>query len=169
MLLVFGQVLRPHGVHGEVVVDVRTDSPAERFVAGSVVQTDPAAAGPLTMVSVRPHQGKMLVTFEGFTDRTVAETLRGVQLCVDSDSMPPPEDPDEFHDHQLMGLRAESPAGELIGEVVKIDHVPAADLLVIRLADGRTGLVPFVAAIVPEVDIAGGRVVLTPPNGLFDL
>lgn len=169
MLLVIGQILRPHGVHGEVVVDVRTDSPAERFVAGSVVQTDPASAGPLTMVGVRPHQGRMLVTFEGFADRTVAETLRGVLLCVDSETVPPLEDPEEFHDYELVGLRAQTPEGETIGEVVKIDHSPAADLLVVRLTDGRTGLVPFVAAMVPEVDVAGGRVVLTPPEGLFDL
>ena len=169
MLLVFGQILRPHGIHGEVVVEVRTDSPAERFVAGSVVQTDPASAGPLTMLSVRPHQGRMLVTFDGFADRTAAETLRGVRLSVDSDTMSPPEDPEEFHDHQLVGLRAERPDGELIGEVVRIDHAPASDLLVLRLTDGRPGLVPFVAAIVPEVDVAGGRVVVTPPEGLFDL
>jgi len=169
MLLVIGQILRPHGVHGELVVDVRTDSPQERFVAGSVIKTEPAAAGPLTIESVRPHLGKLLIVFGGMADRNVAETMRGVLLCVDSDDVPPPADPEEFHDYQLVGLRAESATGEVLGEVVKIDHAPAADLLVIKLTDGRTGLVPFVAAIVPEVDVAGGRVVLTPPDGLFDL
>jgi 16S rRNA processing protein RimM len=169
MLLVIGQILRPHGVQGELVVGVRTDSPQERFAVGSVVQTDPAAAGPLTIDAVRPHQGRLLITFEGVADRNVADTLRGVLLCVDSASVPPPADPEEFNDYQLIGLRAESPDGEVLGEIVKIDHAPAADLLVVRLADGRTGLVPFVAAMVPEVDIAGGRVILTPPEGLFDL
>jgi 16S rRNA processing protein RimM len=80
-----------------------------------------------------------------------------------------PADPDEFNDHQLVGLRAETESGEVIGEVTRIDHAPASDLLVLRLTDGRPALVPFVRSIVPTVDVAGGRVVLTPPDGLFDL
>jgi 16S rRNA processing protein RimM len=167
--LVVGRVIRPHGVRGEVVVEIHTDSPAERFVVGSVLATDPEAAGPLTVDEVRPHQGRLLVTFEGFADRDVSDRLRGVLLLVDSDDLPEPEDPDEFRDHQLVGLRAQTPEGDELGTVVRIEHAPASDLLVLRLGDGRTGLVPFVRAIVPEVDIAGGRVVVTPPEGLFDL
>jgi 16S rRNA processing protein RimM len=169
MQLVVGRIIRPHGVRGEVVVDIRTDSPAERFAAGSVLATDPAGAGPLTIDGVRPHQGRLLVTFEGVADRDVADHLRGVLLVVDSDNIPDPADPDEFHDHQLVGLRAETPEGEMLGEVLRIEHAPAADLLVLRLSDGREGLVPFVRAIVSEVDLPNGRVVMTPPNGLFDL
>jgi 16S rRNA processing protein RimM len=169
MLLVVGQILRPHGVRGELVVDVRTDSPDQRYTVGSVLVTDPAAAGPLTVEAVRPHQGRLLITFEGVVDRDSADRLRGVLLCVDSATVAPPEDPDEFLDHQLIGLRAQTPDGDPIGEVVKIDHAPAHDLLVVRLTDGRTGLVPFVSSMVPEVDVAGGRVVLTPPEGIFDL
>jgi len=169
MLLVVGQILRPHGVRGEVLVDVRTDEPEQRYAAGSVLQTDPAAAGPLTVDQVRPHLGRLLVTFEGVADRDLAETLRGVLLCVDSAQVPDLADPDEFHDHQLVGLRAEAPAGEVLGEVVRIEHAPASDLLSLRLPDGRSALVPFVKAFVPEVDVAGGRIVLTPPDGLFDL
>ena len=169
MQLVVGRIVRPHGVHGEVVVDVRTDSPDERYTAGTVFATDPAAAGPLTVSGLRPHQGRLLVTFDGVGDRDLAATLRGVLLCVDSDSVPEPEDPDEFLDHQLVGLRATTPDGEAIGEVVRVDHGPGHDMLVVRLPDRREGLVPFVRAIVPTVDLAGGRVVLTPPDGLFDV
>jgi 16S rRNA processing protein RimM len=169
MLLVVGRVIRPHGVRGEVSVDVRTDAPEDRFTVGSVLVTDPTEAGPLTIETCRPHQGRMLVTFAGVADRDVADGLRGVLLCVDSASVPEPADPDEFNDHQLVGLRAETPAGDLIGTILRVDHAPASELLVVRLADGRQGLVPFVRAIVPEVDVAGGRVVLTPPEGLFDL
>jgi len=169
MQLVVGRIVRPHGVHGEVVVDVRTDSPDERYTAGTVFATDPAAAGPLTVSGVRPHQGRLLVTFDGVADRDLAATLRGVLLCVDSDSVPEPEDPDEFLDHQLVGLRATTPDGEAIGEVVRVDHGPGHDMLLVRLPDRREGLVPFVRAIVPTVDLAGGRVVLTPPDGLFDV
>jgi 16S rRNA processing protein RimM len=92
-----------------------------------------------------------------------------VYLTVDSASVPAPEDPDEFLDHQLVGLRAESVLGEPFGEVVRVEHGPAHDLLILAQPDGRQALIPFVKAIVPEVDLASGRVVLTPPEGLLDL
>jgi 16S rRNA processing protein RimM len=123
----------------------------------------------LTVEAIRWHQGRALVRFEGIHDRDVAEALRGVLLRVDSAEVAPPTDPDEFHDHQLIGLAAVTPAGEPLGEVTRIDHAPASDLLVLRLPEGRTALVPFVKAIVPRVDLAAGRVVIDPPAGLFDL
>jgi 16S rRNA processing protein RimM len=169
MQLVVGRIIRPHGVRGEVIVDVRTDSPEQRYAVGSVFETDPATAGPLTVETLRPHQGRFLVTFEGYADRDMADQLRGVLLCVESATISDPEDPEEFNDHQLVGLRVELASGEHLGEVVRIEHAPASDLLIVRLADGRTGMVPFVRAIVPEVDVAGGKVVLTPPDGLFDV
>jgi 16S rRNA processing protein RimM len=158
---------------------VRSDDPGDRFVAGRTLVTarsvrgarvgDPVASGDLTIEAVRPHQGRLLITFEGVADRGVGEGLRGLLLCVDSGEVAPPTDPDEFLDHQLVGLTAVDPAGEKLGEVVRVEHAPASDLLHLRLPDGRTALVPFVRAIVPEVDLAGGRVVLTPPGGLLDL
>lgn len=181
MLLVVGQIIRAHGVNGEVVVAVRTDEPAQRFTVGSVLHTEPAVnrrhvpaeawqlPPALTIEAIRPHQGNLLITFDGVYDRNVAEDLRGVRLCVDSAGIKPPEDPDEFNDHQLIGLAAVTPEGEDLGEIIGIDHAPASDLLQLRRPDGRIALVPFVKAIVPQVDIAAGRVVMTPPNGLFDL
>ncbi len=169
MRLVIGQIVRPHGIRGEVVVEVTTDDPAARFVAGAELVTDPAAAGPLAIEAVRPHQGRLIVAFDGVPDRDGAEALRGVKLCVDSADLAPPADPDEFHDFQLVGLAAVAASGEAVGEVVGVEHGPAADLLVVRLGDGRRALVPFVKAIVPAVDLAAGRVVLDPPPGLLDL
>jgi 16S rRNA processing protein RimM len=187
MLLVVGEIARPHGIRGEVVVDVRTDEPAERFAPGAVLITDPGgevlgrrpSAPPpagawqppptLTVESARPHLGRMIVTFAGIHERELAEALRRVVLCVDSADIAPSGDPDEYHDHQLIGLAAVDPAGDPVGEVVRIDHAPAADLLVLRRPDGGTALVPFVSAIVPTVDLAAGRVVITAPEGLFDL
>nr|MDT0661498.1 ribosome maturation factor RimM [Micromonospora sp. DSM 115978] len=192
MLLIVGRIGRPHGVRGEVSVEVRTDEPQDRFAVGSVLVTDPTAvvaarpavaagsAPPdlgtrvrvperLTVEATRWHQGRLLVFFEGVADRDVAEVLRGVLLCVDSAEIEPPADPDEFNDHQLVGLTAVTPAGEPLGEVTRVDHAPASDLLVLRRPEGRTALIPFVKAIVPEVDLAGGRVVVDPPAGLLDL
>jgi 16S rRNA processing protein RimM len=169
MQLVVGVIVRPHGVRGEVVVDVTTDEPAARFVVGTALATDPPDAGPLTIEAVRPHQGRLLVVFEGVADRNEAQLLRGVKLCVDSADIPESEDPDEFSDYQLIGLAAVDRDGQRLGEVVRIQHGPAADLLILRLPEGREALVPFVKAIVPEVDLAAGRVVLTPPGGLLEL
>lgn len=168
MLLVVGQILRPHGIRGEVVVDVRTDEPAQRFAVGSVLVADPPA-GPLTVEAARPHQGRLIVAFDGVADRTLAEDLRGLVLYVDSADVPPSDDPDEFGDHELVGLAAVTPEGERLGEVERVEHAPACDLLVLRRLDGGTALVPFVKAMVPEVDLAAGRVVLTPPEGLLEL
>jgi len=167
--LVIGRITRPHGIRGEVVVEVTTDEPGSRFVAGAVLVTDPVSAGPLTIEAVRPHQGRLIIAFDGVLDRTGAEALRDVRLCVDSADLPPPEDPDEYHDFQLVGLRAVSDSGEALGEVVGVEHGPAADLLVLRRPAGGNALVPFVKAIVPRVDLAAGRVVLTPPEGLLEL
>jgi 16S rRNA processing protein RimM len=188
MQLVVGRILRPHGIRGEVSVEVRTDEPDARFAVGSVFFTDATAARPaaaaepapglgapiaiperLTIESVRWHQGRLLIVFDGVYDRDVAEALRGVLLLVDSADVAAPADPDEFNDHQLVGLTAVTPAGERLGEVTAIDHAPASDLLVLRRVAGGSALIPFVKAIVPEVDLAGGRVVVDPPDGLLDL
>ncbi len=118
MQLVVGRIVSPHGIRGEVVVVVTTDEPATWFVPGSVLVTEPAGAGPLAIEAVRPHQGRLIVAFDGVLDRDGAEALRGVLLCVDSADVAPPEDPDEFHDYQLVGLAVVDPGGEPLGEVV---------------------------------------------------
>jgi 16S rRNA processing protein RimM len=178
MQLVIGQIVRPHGIRGEVVVEVTTDDPAARFAAGSELAATGQASvrasggpgpGALRIEAVRPHQGRLIIAFEGVVDRDGAEELRGIRLCVDSAEVGEPDDPDEFHDFQLIGLAVVDVDGAPLGEVVRVDHGPAADLLVVRLTDGREALVPFVRAIVPTVDVPGGRVVLTPPPGLLEL
>jgi len=173
MLLVVGVVVRPHGVRGEVLVDLRTDEPGERFVPGSVLVTDPADAGPLAIESVRPHTTggrlRLIVGFEDFLDREAAAGLRGVALQVDSPDLGGDREADEYHDQELVGLVAVDESGERLGDVVRVEHAPASDLLVLRRPDGRECLVPFVRAIVPEVDLPAGRVVLTPPGGLLEL
>jgi len=169
MQLIVGRILRPHGVRGELVVEVTTDDPQARFQLGSVLVTEPSSAGPLTIDGLRPHQDRLLITFVGVESREDADRLRGVRICVDSAEVAPPDDPDEFHDFQLVGLAAVDAAGAVLGEVIRVEHGPGHDTLVLRLPDRREALVPFVTAIVPEVDVAGGRLVLTPPEGLLEL
>ncbi|MFC3999560.1 ribosome maturation factor RimM [Nocardiopsis sediminis] len=168
MRLVVGRIGRAHGVRGDVAVDVRTDDPAERFAAGARLLTDPDDAGPLTVKAVRTHSGRLLIRFASVADRDAAEALRGVTLLVDSADIPPVDDPDEFHDHELIGLRAVTSGGADIGVVDDILH-HAQDVLVIKDAEGGEVLVPFVRELVPEVDTGTGRLVVEPPPGLLDL
>jgi 16S rRNA processing protein RimM len=167
MLLAVGRVGRAHGVRGEVSVEVRTDDPDARFAPGTSLVTDPRHVGPLTVESVRPHAGRLLVRFAGLGDRTAAEALRGVLLLVDSAAIPPTGDPDEFHDHELIGLAAVTPEGIEVGEVVDVEH-PGQDLLVLRRRSGGEAYVPFVGAIVVDVDVAAGRMIIDPPPGLLE-
>lgn len=162
---VVGRIGRPHGLNGEVTVQVHTDFPAQRFAVGAQLRDD---AGRVHAIeTVRPHRGVLLVRFAGITDREAAVELRGHTLSVDAAELPDLTDPDEFYDHQLEGLAAVGPDGAALGRVREVVHAPASDLLVLDTARGEV-LVPFVQAIVPEVDLAGGRVVLDPPAGLLD-
>lgn len=170
MQLVVGRVGRPHGLRGEVTVEVRTDDPDQRFAAGSSLATVPADRGPLTVAGSRWHSGRLLVRFAGHEDRDAAEALRDTVLAIDSDQLAPLADPEEFYDHDLIGLTVVTVAGEQVGAVADVLH-HGQDLLVIAGAGPRSGaeiLVPFVAAIVPEVDVAAGKLVIDPPPGLLD-
>ena len=170
MDLVVGRVARPHGVRGELVVDVRTDEPEQRFAVGATLAAQPRSGprGTLTVAAVRPHGVRLLVTFDGVADRDGAEALRGALLTVDSSTLPPPSDPDEYYDHQLEGLTAQLADGTVLGTVTEVLHGPGGELLVIaRDGDGPELLVPFVRDIVPTVDLQAARLVLTPPEGLL--
>jgi len=172
VLLTVARIGRAHGLRGEVALDVRTDVPDERLVVGAVLTTDPASAGPLTIQRSRVQQGRWFVVFEGVGDRTAAEALTGVSLVVDAGDEPEDDgddgdDVDAWYPHELAGLRAEGTDGRLLGEIVGLEHAPAHDLLLLREPDGARTLVPFVRAIVPVVDVSGGRVVLDPPGGLL--
>lgn len=168
MRLVVGRIGRAHGIRGDVAVDVRTDDPGARFTDGAVFHTDPASAGPLTISSTRRHSGKLLVRFKGLAGRDAAEALRGTALMVDSEDIAPLDDPDEFHDHELIGLTVATTEGETVGTVEDVLH-HAQDVLVITSQEGEEILVPFVGPLVPEVDVAAGRIVIDPPPGLLDL
>ncbi|MEV1248453.1 ribosome maturation factor RimM [Nonomuraea sp. NPDC050022] len=166
MQLVVGRIGRPHGVRGDVTVEVRTDDPELRFAVGAAVATDPADRGPLVIESRRWHKGALLITFAGVTQRDTAEELRGTMLVIDSDEVTPSDDPDEFHDHQLIGLAVVTVSGEAVGEVTDVLH-HGQDLLVVRRSGQDDALIPFVKALVPEVDLDGGRLVVDPPEGLL--
>ena len=180
-----GRVIKPHGVRGEVVVDATTDDPEGRFAVGTVLEgRQTGRTVPLTIRSVRPHQGRLLITFEEVPGRTEAESLRGLRFyaapVVD-------EEDDAYYDHELIGLRVltvgavseeeararayegAQPEPEDIGEITGVTRGAAHRMLEIRLDEGGEALVPFVHALVPIVDTDNGAVVITPPEGLLDL
>ncbi len=168
--VVVGRIGKPHGIRGEVTVDVRTDEPERRYADGAVLLAEAPrgsafAARTLTVARTRWHQGVLLAGFAELPDRTAAESARGVVLRAVVPADETPEDPDEFYDHQLVGLAAYDLEGTHLGEVTGLTH-GAQDLLRIRTLDRREALVPFVAALVPEVDVAGGRVVIADRPGL---
>jgi len=155
-------------------VQLHTDEPERRLVVGTVIDTE-ATSGTgvpraLTVRSTRVHNGVWLVGFEEIPDRTGAESLRGTRLVVDAaDVLPAADEDDVFTEEQLRGLAVVDPAGTVLGEVGGLELGAAQDRLVILLPDGREAQVPFVAALVPEVDLEAGRVVVDAPPGLLDL
>lgn len=174
MELVVGRVARSHGVRGELVVEVRTDEPEARFAPGATLRGRAGRAASsevrdFTVESAREHSGRLLVQLAGVTDRSAADALRGTLFLVDSEDLGPAQDPDEFYDHELEGLRVQLTDGTAVGTVTEVLHSAAGELLSIRAAtDGREILVPFVTAMVPTVSIADRLIVIDPPEGLLD-
>jgi 16S rRNA processing protein RimM len=174
--VVVGRIGKAHGIKGEVSVELRTDEPERRFGDGAVLRTrNPQGQRPhgpdrperLTVRSTRWHQSRLLVVFEEVKDRTQAEAVRGLLLAVDVDPAESPEDPEEFYDHQLVGLTVVTTQGEVVGELTEVLHGTAQDLLSVRGEAGTEILVPFVSELVPEVDLAGRRVVVREVPGLL--
>ena len=173
MRVIVGRIGRPHGIRGEVVIGVRTDEPDLRFTVGTTLGSGPTPdgdnpPGQLTVAAKRWHSGQLLIAFAGVTDRTAAGELTGSWLSVDSSQLPATPDPDEFRDHELIGLSVRTCAGEAVGVVTDVLHYGQDVLVIRRPDDGGEHLVPFVKAIVPEVDVAAGTIIIDPPPGLLD-
>ena len=167
MQLQVARIGKPHGIRGEVTVQVLTDAPADRFVPGTEFVVEPASAGPLTVEGARWNKDILLLAFEGIETRNQAETLRGAKLFIETEELD--EDDDEgWYEHELVGLEARV-GSQVVGKVAGLHTMPVQDLLVVEDADGKEILIPFVEQIVPEVNVAEGFILLTPPDGLFEI
>jgi 16S rRNA processing protein RimM len=172
MDLVVGRVAKAHGIGGEVIVEIRTDDPETRFAQGASLRGKPPgdeAERHYTVESARPHGGRLLVRLAGIVDREAAEALRGIVFVVDSKDLPPIDDPDEFYDHQLEGLRVRTITGHDVGTVAEVLHTAAGELLSVRAGAGAEVLVPFVTAIVTSVSLQDRMIEIDPPEGLLEL
>jgi len=178
VLVVVGRIGRPHGVKGAATIEVRTDEPDKRFAVGARLLTDSGLD--LTVASATWHSGRLLVTFEGYEDRTAVEQLRNALVSVDRPADERPEDPEEFYDSDLEGCEvvvdgsdSDSDSdgvgiGVGIGVVREVSHLPGQDLLVVVTPDEREVLIPFVSEFVPQIDVSAKRIVITPPEGLLE-
>ncbi|MFF2632143.1 ribosome maturation factor RimM [Microbacterium sp. NPDC058021] len=169
-----GRLVKAHGLKGALKLELYTDDPDGRFVPGAVFTLQVPEASPwhgktITVRELRWMNSHPVAFFEDVDDRETAETLVRAILWIDQDDDEETSEPDAWYDHQLVGLDVVRD-DTVVGRVVRVDHLPAQDLLIVRPADDgdREILVPFVKAIVPEVDIAAGRVIVTPPAGLFE-
>lgn len=192
MLLTVAVIGPAHALKGEVRLDIRTDDPEGRLAPGTSlpVQAPRGHAGPtgsagpvpdhLTVARLRFDGARWFARFEEVPDRTAAEALRGARLMVDTDAADSAggtggADDDVWYAHELIGLQAirvasETPpdsAPQHLGEVVDLEPGIAQDRLVVRTPDGERVAVPFVEALVPEIDPDAGTVTLDPPGGLF--
>lgn len=172
MDLVVGRVVKAHGISGELAVEVRTDDPDMRFAPGETLRARPSRGGPqreYVIESAREHSGRLLVRLEGVADRNAAEALQGNIFLVDTEDLPPIDDPDEFYDHQLEGLAVVTVDGRVVGNVNEVLHTAAGELLSVTSEAGGEVLVPFVGAIVTEVSLQNQTIEIDPPDGLLEL
>jgi 16S rRNA processing protein RimM len=166
-----GRLLKAHGLKGAIKLELYTDSPNERFTPGAtfslqVPEESPWFGKTVTVKELRWYNNQPVLFIEGIEDRTQAETLIKAIMLVQQDLNETPTEPDAWYDQQLVGLKVFRDNQE-IGSVARVEHMPAQDLLVINYRDSEV-MVPFVKQIVPEVDIANGKLTVTPPMGLFE-
>ncbi len=156
-----GAIAGAHGVRGLVKIKSFTEEPL-----------DLAAYGPLTDQSGRRRfqvtvtgraKGLLIARIEGVEDREAAQALRGAQLYAARAALPEPAE-EEYYHMDLIGLEAQDRGGAPLGRVVAVQNFGAGDILEIARPEGEPLLVPFTKAAVPIVDLAGGRVVLEPPE-----
>jgi len=160
-----GQIGAAHGVRGEVRLRSFTSDPAAIADYGPLETEDGRV---LEIEALRPAKDHFVARLSGIGDRDAASALTNTKLYVPRERLPRTEDPDEFYHADLIGLAAVDLAGKTLGTVVAIHNFGAGDLIEVRpQTGGSTALVPFDLTHVPEVDIASGKIVVHPPDGLF--
>jgi 16S rRNA processing protein RimM len=167
-LVVVARVARPHGRRGEVILNLETDFPEQRFATGNRLMVRRGAeAEALVVRSVWFMKARPVVGFEGFESIDDAETLAGRELRIPADELADLP-PGMFYHHDLVGCRVETAGGELVGEVVAVDGSGEASRLVVETPRGEE-LIPLVSDMVPVVEPQARRIVIAAPEGLLGL
>jgi len=166
-----GRFLKAHGLKGAIKLELYTDSPNERFVPGAVLELQVPEGSPwfgksVTVSELKWFNSSPVLFLKDVSDRTQAESLIKAILLVEQPLDVSPQEPDAWYDHQLAGLKVMRDGAE-IGTLLRVEHMPAQDLLVIKTEEAEV-LLPFVKAFVPKVDVTAGVIEITPPGGLFE-
>jgi 16S rRNA processing protein RimM len=161
--VLLGVVIGAQGLKGEVKVKTFTETPDKLGAYGPLHAKDGRA---LTIETLRTHKtDEAVVRFREIADRTAAETLKGTELFVSRDALPPP-DADEFYHADLAGLRAEDTLGRAIGTVRSVHDFGAGTVIEIVRDDGDEVFLPFTHEVAREIDIKGGRIVIAEPEDI---
>lgn len=155
--ILLGRILGPHGLKGEVKIKTFTADPLDVASYGPVMTPDGRR---FTLERARMQGDIVVAAIKGVSDRNFAEALKGLELSVERDDLPEPEE-DEFYEVDLIGLAVVDETGRELGTVLSFQHFGAGDLIEIRRNDHRSGFVPFADSMVPTVDLEGGRIVLS--------
>jgi 16S rRNA processing protein RimM len=160
-----GQLLGAHGVRGLVKLASFTADPAAIADYGALTDADGKRA--FTVVLRGANKGHWLAEIAEVKDREAAQALNGTRLFALRAQLPPPGE-EEFYHADLIGLRAELPDGTALGTVAAMHNFGAGDIVELALPGGQRPMLPFGKETVPVIDIAGGRMVVDPPDGLLD-
>jgi 16S rRNA processing protein RimM len=168
-MVLVGTVARPHGIRGDVVINPETDFVDERFAVGMLLWTRvDGVVEPLKVARAALGGRRPIVGFEGASEVPHAERLTGVELRVPEEALAALE-PGEYYLHQLAGCRVETTAGQVVGEVARVEGAMGASLLVVARPDDGEVLIPFAASLCPTVDVEHRLIVVDAPEGLLDV
>lgn len=167
MRLQVARIGKPHGIRGEVTVQVLTDVPDDRFAPGEVLHVIDGPVKTLTVTKSRWNKTILLVDFAEIKDRNMAETFRQAHLEIEVTGEEESAS-DEWYEHELLDLKVIHD-GKQVGVISALRTNPAQDLLVFKDLNGEEVYLPFVDEFVPDIDTEAGTVTITPPAGLLEL
>ncbi len=163
--VVIGRLRKPHGLRGEMLLEVLTDHPEVRFYPGAVIYVGPRRIA-LTIRDVKPHRDGLLLAFEGYPDRTSVEPLRNQWITIETDEVVPPHESDEYYDFQVLGMEVRTEEGRTLGQLVEIIETAGNDVFVVEPEVGPEILLPATGEVLREVRPDEGLVIVRLIPGL---
>ncbi len=150
-LVVIGRLRKPHGLRGEMLLEVLTDYPEARFYPGAVIYIGPRRL-PLTIREVKPHRDGLLLAFEGYPDRSSVEPLRNQWVTIEAEEVIPAQEEDAYYDFEVLGAQVETEEGRVLGRLVEIIETAGNDVFVVQPAQGPEILLPVTQEVIRHLD-----------------
>ncbi|NPA06777.1 MAG: ribosome maturation factor RimM [Chloroflexi bacterium] len=165
--VIIGKLRRPHGLRGEVLLEVLTDVPQQRFVPGAVIYVGPRRV-PLTIRTVRPFGEHLLLSFEGYPDRSAVEMFRNQWVTIPEAEVAPLRDEDEYYDFEILGFRVQTEDGRDLGRLVEILETGANDVFIVEDDAGKRVLLPVISEVVRKFDFDNEKIIVHLLPGLLE-